>query len=270
MRYVYFTKTLQKLNLGELIAFCKEVGLDGVDLAVRPGYPVHPDNALKALPDVARQLKEAGLTIGLVSAPTNLTDPGSRTAKALFDACARAEVPALKLGYFAYSAPFDDCLKAARRRLDGFAKLAQASNVKACYHTHSGSMLGNNAAGLRLLLEESDPHHVGAFFDTGHTAVNGGPARMEVDLVRRWLALVAIKDMAWAKHKAGWSYHVVPVGQGIVKWPDVGRALKDCKFAGTISLHGEYEAEGLGERKRLAKDELAALKRWLGGGRTTP
>jgi sugar phosphate isomerase/epimerase len=270
MRYVYFTKTLQKLNVGELIAFCKDTGLDGVDLAVRPGHPVNPDNVHKALPAAAKQFKDAGLTIGLVSAATNLTDPASRVAKTLFDACAEAQVPAVKLGYFAYRAPFDDCLKDARHRLAGFAKLAQATKVKACYHTHSGNMLGNNAAGLRILLEGSDPHTVGAFFDTGHTAINGGPVRMEADLIKRWLSLVAIKDMAWSKEKSGWSYRVVPVGEGIVKWPDVGKALKECKFSGTVSVHGEYETKDLDERRRLAKEELAALKKWLGGDRSTP
>ena len=34
MRYVYFTKTLQKLDLKGLIAFCKETGIEGFDLAV--------------------------------------------------------------------------------------------------------------------------------------------------------------------------------------------------------------------------------------------
>jgi sugar phosphate isomerase/epimerase len=264
VRYVYFTKTLQKLDVKGLIAFCKETGLEGVDLAVRPGYPVNPDNAAKALPEAARMFKDAGLVVGLVSAATNLTDPGSRVAKTLFDACAKAEVPAIKLGYFPYRAPFDDSLKDARQKMAGFAKLAAASKVKACYHTHSGSMLGNNGAGLRMLLDDLDPHHVGAFFDTGHTAVNGGPARMELDLIRRWLALVAIKDIAWDRAKAGWSYRVVPVGGGIVKWAEVGKGLKECKFAGTVSVHGEYEAADLDERKRLAKEELAALKKWLG------
>jgi sugar phosphate isomerase/epimerase len=270
MRYIYFTKTLQKLSVTELITFCKEISLEGVDLAVRPGFPVNPDNASKALPEAAKRFKEAGLVVGLVSAATNMSDPESRVAKVLFDACAAAEVPAIKLGYFAYRAPFDDCLQDARRRLVGFAKLAQASKVKACYHTHSGNMLGNNGAGLRILLEDSDPHHVGAFFDTGHTAVNGGPAGMEIDLIKRWLSLVAIKDMAWAKEKGGWAYRVVPLGEGIVKWAEVGKALRGCKFSGTVSLHGEYETKDLSERTRLAKDELAALKRWLGGGRTIP
>ena len=36
MKYVYFTKLLKELDVKGLIAFCKDVGLDGVDLAVRP------------------------------------------------------------------------------------------------------------------------------------------------------------------------------------------------------------------------------------------
>jgi sugar phosphate isomerase/epimerase len=264
MRYVYFTKTLQKLDVKGLVAFCQEVGLNGVDLAVRPGYPVHPDNVLGALPEAAKVFRDAGLVVGLATAQTNLIDPASAAARRLFDACAKAEVPAVKIGYFAYKAPYDDCLKEARRRLAGFARLAAATKVKACYHTHSGNVLGNNAAALRLLLQDADPHHVGAFFDTGHTAVNGGPVRMELDLIRPWLSLVAIKDMAWTKGKGGWTARVVPVGAGVVRWADVARGLKECKFAGTVSLHAEYEAEGLDERKRLAKEELAALKKWLG------
>ncbi len=264
MRYVYFTKMLQALDLKGLIAFAKETGLDGFDLAVRPGYPITPDNALTALPAADKVFRDAGLTIGLVTAPTNLVDAESKQARAIFEACGKAGVPAVKIGYFAYRRPYDDCLKDARKRLAGFAKLAERTKVKACYHTHSGNMLGNNAASLRLLLAEMDPHHVGAFFDTGHTAVNGGPARMELDLVRPWLSLVAIKDMAWTQGKDGWSHSVVPVGKGIVRWAEVGQGLKECKFAGSISLHGEYEAKDLDERKQLAKEELAVLTKWLG------
>jgi sugar phosphate isomerase/epimerase len=264
MRYVYFTKMLQKLDLKGLIAFAKETGLDGFDLAVRPGFPVTPDNALKALPEADRAFRDAGLTIGLVTAPTTLTDAESKHAKTIFDACGKVGVAAVKIGYFAYRPPYEDCLKEARKRLAGFAKLAERTKVKACYHTHSGNNLGNNAASLRMLLADMDPHHVGAFFDTGHTAVNGGPVRMELDLIRPWLSLVAIKDMEWTKGRSGWSVRVAPVGAGIVRWADVGRGLEECKFAGTISLHGEYEAKDLDERRRLAKEELAALKKWLG------
>jgi sugar phosphate isomerase/epimerase len=263
MRYVYFTKTLQNLDLPGVIAFLKEAGLDGADLAVRPGYPVTPDNVASELPKAAKAFQDAGLTIGLVTAATNLDDPESASAKTLFEACGKAGVPAIKIGYFPYKDKIDASIADARTRLGGFAKLAAKTGVRACYHTHSGNYLGNNCAGLRLLLQDLDPHHVGAFVDTGHTAINGGPFRMEIDLVRPWLSLIAIKDMLWQKQKDVWQTHVLPVGDGIVRWNEVAQAIKDAKFNGTISLHGEYEAKDLAERKRLAKQELEALKKRL-------
>jgi sugar phosphate isomerase/epimerase len=183
---------------------------------------------------------------------------------AIFEACGQAGVPAVKVGYFPYQGRFDDELKAARARLAGFARLAAKTGVKACYHTHSGAMLGNNGAGLRLLLQDLDPHHVGAFVDTGHTAVNGGPFPMELDLVRPWLTLLAIKDMRWEKAVGGWHFDVVPAGDGIVRWNEVARAVKDSRFNGTVSLHGEYHVADPAERRRLAKSELVFLKKLLG------
>lgn len=41
MKYAYFTKSLKELDIKGLIAFCKEAGLDGFDLAVRPRVSGH-------------------------------------------------------------------------------------------------------------------------------------------------------------------------------------------------------------------------------------
>ena len=261
MRFVYFTKTLESLDVAGLIAFFKDVGLDGADLAVRPGHPVNPNNVAAELPRAAKAFRDQGLIIGLVTAATSLNDPDSAPAGRLFEACAKAGVPAVKIGYFPYKEKYEATLSRARAALAKFAKLAERTHVKACYHTHSGNYLGNNAAALRLLLRDLDPHHVGAFVDTGHTAVNGGPIRMELDLVRPWLSLLAIKDMAWTHDRRGWRYQVVPAGEGIVGWGEVGQGLKECKFDGTVSLHGEYPAKDLAQRKQLARQELGLLKK---------
>jgi sugar phosphate isomerase/epimerase len=264
MRYIYFTKFLKELDVPGLIKFCKEAGLDGVDLAVRPEYPINPDNAVKELPAAAKAFAEAGLTIGLVSVATTLNDADSKDAKSAFEATGKAELPGVKIGYFPFRPPFDENLKAARTRLEGFAKLAEKNKVRVYYHTHSGANIGNNAACLRWLLQDFDPHHVGAFVDTGHTAINGGPIRMELDIVRPWLAMIAIKDMLWEKKDKGWAHRVVPAGEGIVQWNEVAQGLKECKFNGTISLHGEYETKSQDERLKLAKEELAFLKKRFG------
>ena len=71
MKFVYFTKLLKGQDLDGLVGFCKDTGLDGFDLAVRPGYPVHPDNVAAELPKAARQFKDAGLIIGANVVATN-------------------------------------------------------------------------------------------------------------------------------------------------------------------------------------------------------
>lgn len=266
MKYIYFTKYLQSVDIVGLIAFCQSVGLDGVDMAVRPGYPVHRDNMVRELPVAAKQFRDANLIIGLATMPTNMNNPDAKEARDCFEACARAGVPAIKIGYFPYRDRFDDALGDARKRLAGFARLAAEHKVKACYHTHSGSYLGNNAASLRLLLADFDPHHTGAFLDTGHLALNGGPFRIEADLARSWLSAIAIKDFAWARTATGWKASVVPAGEGIVQWDDVARAVKELGFNGTISLHAEYETKELSERQRLAEMELKFLKAKLPAG----
>jgi len=262
MRYIYFTKMLQG-DLKAIMVFLKDAGLDGADLAVRPGYPVHPGNALAELPKAAKAFADEGLTIGLVSAPTDLVDPESAAARTLFEAAGKAGVPAIKLGYFPYRGNFDAGLADTRRKLARFAKLAVKTGVRACYHTHSGSLYGNNGPALRLLLQDLDPHQVGAFLDTGHIALGGGPIRMEIDTVRPWFSLLAIKDIVWDRQKSGWRSRVAPAGEGIVHWNEVAQGLKECRFNGTISLHGEYETKDLDERRRLAKEELAFLKKQL-------
>jgi sugar phosphate isomerase/epimerase len=80
-------------------------------------------------------------------------------------------------------------------------------------------------------------------------------------MVRQWLGLIAIKDMAWERAANGWQHKVVPAGEGIVHWNEVAQGLKECNFTGTVSLHGEYEAKDLAERRELAKRELAFLKK---------
>jgi sugar phosphate isomerase/epimerase len=86
---------------------------------------------------------------------------------------------------------------------------------------------------------------------------------MELDLARPHLSLLAIKDMVWEKGAKGWAYRVAPAGEGIVRWSEVAQAIKESKFDGTISLHGEYETKDQAERLQKAKDELAFLKKLL-------
>jgi len=261
MRYVYFTKLLKGMTLAETAGFLKEAGVSGADLAVRPGYPVTPTDPMAKFEEAVRVLRDQGLSVPLVSAPTDLIDPKSAACRNLFENCGKVGVQYVKIGYFGYrGGPYSRELSDARAKLAGFAELAQKTGVRAVYHTHSGANLGSNGESMRSLLADLDPHFVGAFIDTGHQAVGGAPFRIAVDAVAEWFALVAIKDMRWEQANERWKSAVVPAGEGIVDWNDVGKTLKRKQFNGVISLHGEYETASMAERLAKAKAELAFLK----------
>ncbi len=244
MKFICFSKLYKELSVEKLVNAVKGIGAEGIDLCVRDGYPVNPANARKDLPKAADRIRRAGLDIPLVSASTNLTDPNDPTAEPLFAACHDAHVPNIKLGYWKFSGRgYWKDVDAARKELDGFEKLGSRFGVRACLHTHSGAFLGLNASSLMDLARGFNPSHVGAYLDPGHLALCGEPPAMAVDIAGDYLCMVAIKDSLWEKGKDGAARksHFLPLGQGMVEWRDVLRALKAHGYSGPLSFHSEYE-----------------------------
>src|SRR5437660_602303 len=102
MKLVAFSKMFKRLSPLELVELAKQMQLDGWDLAVRPGFPVTPENAPSELPLVARLFKVNGLCIPMVSAPMDLVDPQSPVGESILIGMGRAQIPLLKLGYYAF------------------------------------------------------------------------------------------------------------------------------------------------------------------------
>jgi sugar phosphate isomerase/epimerase len=264
MRFIYFTKMLKGMSLPETARFLREAGVSGADWAVRPGFPVAPTDGYAKFEDAVKVFRDQGLSVPLVSAPTDMTDARSHAAVNLFENCGKVGVQFVKIGYFSYKdGPYIRALNEARRRLAAFVELARKTNVRALYHTHSGANLGSNGESMRALLEEFDPHFLGAFVDTGHQAIGGAPFSLAADAVADWFAAVAIKDVRWEKAGGGWKRMVLPAGEGVVDWKDVGKALKKRQFNGVVSLHGEYETANNEDRLAKAKAELAFLRERL-------
>jgi sugar phosphate isomerase/epimerase len=262
MRFVYFTKLLKGMSFPETAAFLKEAGVSGADLTVRPGFPVAPADPVAKFQEAVAVFRDHGLSVPLVSAPTDFIDPRSSTARNLFENCGKVGVEYIKIGYFSYKGgPYEQELAYARRHLKEFAELARQTGVRALYHTHSGPNLGSNGESMRALLADLDPHFVGAYIDTGHQAFGGAPFSLAVDAVAEWFAAVAIKDALWERTKTGWKRTVLPAGEGFVHWADVAKTLKRKQFNGVVSLHGEYETANVAERLAKAKAELAFLRK---------
>jgi sugar phosphate isomerase/epimerase len=165
----------------------------------------------------------------------------------LLGALAAAGVPRLKLGYFRYdpARPYWEQVDAARRDLENWEVLGRIYGVQLCYHTHSGSHLGLNAAALMHLLHERDPNYIGAYVDPAHFVVNGEPFPLALAMAARYLSVLSVKDVRIERvDKEGHGskeVRWVPAGQGMVDWTEVSAALKRVGFDGPASIHCEYE-----------------------------
>lgn len=249
MKLIVFSKMLKELGLEELIDFAQELGIAGYDMAVRPGYPVNPDNVAEALPKAAEQFRAAGLEIGMVTAHTNVLLPDAEGER-LVAAMDAADVRRLKLGYFKFVPGEMDYwaeVDKARAALEGWSVLAKKYNVRACYHTHSQRCLGLNAGTLAHLIRGFDPQWIGAFLDAGHLRAEGEEFAVAVAIVKEHLSMVAVKDFLLQRiekeNHGAIKRTVVEAGQGTCDWTAIFTELKRIDFDGLVSIHCEFEVE---------------------------
>jgi sugar phosphate isomerase/epimerase len=262
MQLVMFSKHLGPLSVPEAGKVIKSLGLDGVDLTVRPGGHVLPENAAADLPRAVRELKELGLGVPMLT--TGIVDAADPGAEAIMAAARELGIRNLKLGYWPYR-PFGQIHKLigeARQKMDGIEKLARKHDVRACIHNHSGNYLSAEAGIVYLILKDRDPHHVGAYLDPGHMTLEGGASgwMQGIDLVQNFVSMVAVKTFGHFPERnettgeVKWNEKLVPLKEGIVRWREVFDCLKKIGWDGVVTFHSEYQ--GSHSWRDLSMEEL--------------
>lgn len=271
MQFVLFTDNLAALKIPEVCAEAKRAGFDGLDLTLRPGGHVLPENAEVGLAEARRAADAAGMALPMVT--TAVTDTDTPHAEAVFAAAAHYGATRLKLGYWRYE-PFGTLVKqidAARAKLERLAKLGRKYNVLPCVHCHSGPILANGGPMLYLLLRDFKPEEVGAYIDPMHMTVEGGLSgwEMGLDLLAPWVALVGIKNFRWAprprdaKGQARFATEYVPLEDGQAPLPEFVERLKQLNYDGVVSLHSEYKGITPAELLEQSRKDLAYFKTLL-------
>ncbi len=246
MHIVLNSKFFQALSVADLAATARALGFDGIDVSVRPGHPVNPANVEAALPQAVTIWKAQGLICPLATAPVTLVKPDAPEVEPLYAGCAAAGVPRVKIGFFPFApgAEYWTLVDAARRALEGFARVGEKHGVQTVYQVHSGPVLGSNCAGVMHLLRGLEPRWVGAYPDLGHMLLDGEDYPMGLAMVREYLSMVAVKDAYHAPQPAGSEPPFLPrfvrLGSGAVNWRRALGALKALGFDGAFSVHTEY------------------------------
>ena len=246
MKIVLNSKFFSKLSIEELGEKAAEFGYDGIDICIRSGHTINVDNALEALSKAVKHWESQNLTCPLASAEVTLNNPKSSDAEKLYQACSKANVPRLKIGFWNFSPKYNywEVVDAARTDLEGFAALSKKYGVQTCYQIHSGPCIGSNCAGLMHLIKGFDPKLVGAYPDFGHLLLDGEDIEMGMSMIRDYLSVVGIKDAKYVRRPEGSTPRYIPsfvkAGDGGVHWELVLKTLKKFGFDGPLAVHTEY------------------------------
>lgn len=247
-KLILFSKMLKERDVPGLIALAGELGVDGYDLCVRPGYPINPDNAASKLVEAVKAFREAGLDIPMVTANFDFLFPDHPAAEPLLSAMNQADVRLIKLGYYSFDPARQDYwieVDRIRQGLTGWQKMGQRHNIRICYHTHCQRCMGLNAGTLAHLLRGFDPHYIGAYLDPCHLAVEGEEFAYAVAILKPYFSIIALKDVMI--HRTPVNGHgsktiqMVPAGEGLVDWTTVFSDLVRAQFAGPLSVHCEFK-----------------------------
>jgi sugar phosphate isomerase/epimerase len=265
MQFVMFTKLLKDLDTDRLADEIQGMGFDGFDLAVRPGYPINPENVRTALPAAAKKWAARGLTVGLVTTNFDFLDPTKPEVEPTFAACAEIGCREIKLGYWVYrNEDYWPRVEEIRKALAGFEKVCARFGVRVSVHTHSDQYYGSNCAGVMHLVKGFDPRCIGAYIDPGHLSVDGEWLPMAFSMVKDYLSLIAVKSYGWFRRdkdgQVKWKKQIVPLNEGLVDWKLVLELAKGIGWDGVYTLHSEYEGWTTEQILSQTREDLKYMK----------
>jgi len=260
---VAFTKSFQDRPIPEVCRMFKQIGLDGLDLTVRPGGHIDPKDVASELPKAVSAAKDAGVTIPILT--TAITDADD-TARRILATAAKLGIRRIKMGYYRYQefGTLAAQIATVRKRVAQVTQLAAQFGVLPCIHIHSGTNIPSHGTLLYELIRDFSPQEVGAYVDPLHMALEGGRDgwRQGLDLLAPWIALCSIKNFDWERGERDrhgqlrWTTRVVPVADGISPIPEFVATLKKLGYHGIYSLHSEYK--GRHSFRDLTTDECLA------------
>lgn len=269
-----FSKHLHWLDYQEMAKVAAEMGFDGVDLTVRDGGHVLPQNVTRDLPKAVEIIREAGLEIYTIT--TDITDASDKDSQNVLKTAAELGIKNYRMGWYNYEKSGDILANLAiiERKLAELAEVNERYQIHGDYENHTGSF-GGPIWDLWLGLKDLDPRWIGCQFDIRHATVDGAEAwPTNFRLLKNYIGSLTIKDFHWKKEKDKWLAENVSLGQGMVDFPQYFKLVKELGIKKPLSLHLEYPLGGAESGKSslsIPSDEvlksitadLKLLRSWL-------
>ncbi len=265
-----FSKHLQWLDFREMTRFAREVGFDGIDLTVRPGGHVEPENVVNDLPEAVKIIREEGLEVPMMTSA--VTEPDLPLSRRVLETAAGQGIKFYRFGYYRYipGKRVTEILSEVKVKMEGLARLNESVGIRGSYQNHAGNgYFGSSIWDLWFILKDLSPVWTGSQFDLRHAMTESTLSwKTDLRLVADYVNTLAVKDSRWKTGRNGESNaEYCPLGQGFADFPEMMGILGKDVFNGPVSLHFEYPlggAEHGGRELSISRDYVkAAMKRDL-------
>jgi sugar phosphate isomerase/epimerase len=240
-----FSKHLQFLDYEPMAEAAAEIGFDGIDLTVRPGGHVLPENVERDLPRAVKAVEKAGLQVNMMT--TRITDPADKTVEPILRTASDLGITFYRMGYLRYDHEkgIAQSLYDYRPMMQELAELNEKYGMHGAYQNHSGTRVGGPVWDIWVMIRDIDPRYLGCQYDVRHATLEGGYSwPLGFELLKPFVKITAIKDFVWEKQNGEWKHSSVPLGEGMVDFKTYFDMVKRFNVQGPISLHFEYDMPG--------------------------
>ncbi len=259
MQMNFFSKPLHWMNYEQLADCAAAIGVDGIDLTVRPKGHVLPENVRTDLPRAIRAAQSRGLKVDMIV--TAITSAEDEYARTILETAADNGVKLYRMGYQKY-----DFKRGVARSLDDirarFEKLAQINNkleLTGSYQNHyawSPTLFGSVVWDLFNVVREIDPREISCQYDVRH-AIAESPSSWSnaTRVIAPWISSICLKDFDFGDEKNGLPIpRRQPAGGGIVPWKEYFSLLKELQVQVPSTVHLEWNLLSK-EEHRLPTDQ---------------
>jgi len=261
-----FSKCLQFLGYRELALAAAALGLKGLDLTVRSGGHVEPENFERDLPAAIKAMNEAGVSCEMMV--TRIVSTDNQRDYDLLALAQSLGIKSYRLGGLRFD-PEVPPMESVERYKDQLASLAEWNReigITGMYQNHSGEgHFGASVWDIYLATRDLDPDVLGIQFDIRHATTEGGRKWPDsFRLIKPQIRSLAFKDFKWAVVDGKWKLVNTPMCQGMVDFKRYFGMLKNAGMDYPVSLHCEYDLGGAEKGKKdptMPREHiLAAIK----------
>lgn len=242
-----FSKHLQFLGFDELSETLAKIGFDGIDLTVRKGGHIEPENVKRELPKAIKAAVKAGVSIPMMT--TRIVNADDKYTAETLEVAADNGITHYRMGAINYdhSKSIQENIDFQKTQFEKLDKLNRKYKIHGGFQNHWGAKFGSPVWDLYAVLKEVESEWTGCQYDVRHAVVEGGASWiLGMKAVAPYITSAVVKDVIWEKVNNKWKPVSVPLGTGMVDFTAYFNEFKKLENVGPVSLHYEYGI-GLGK-----------------------